>query len=374
MKKSLSILIIFTLLFVANLTFAQTSDETILVQLNNLQIKEIKQNPEEGILATLIVTKSSSGFKCSYFPSEESEKSRPCPLKLRRNILKALGQGLKINISEETELLDINRENIDLQDLQVGNKINVYGELDKQSYEVDALIVRKIRKGKIVPAPITKSTKVFLGAIDSYTNHLIPDAIITFLETGKSFRISEQEKIKEYLKTLAAGRYNYKIQADGYTEMTDWLSVPEALQSVKLTTMKPSMSPFELTEEYLKPLHQPNMALIVGYVSDGDSYSPIEGVRVSIPGLDKSTLTNSRGFYWLNVSPMPEGGDYCKEVIDLIFSKPGYRTSKHLNVSKPTTKCGSDSLCLSYQLQLNSYLFSGSGDDVVYDHKHKLCQ
>jgi hypothetical protein len=164
MKKSLSILIIFTLLFVANLTFAQTSDGTILVQLNNLQIKEIKQNPEEGILATLIVTKSSSGFKCSYFPSEESEKSRPCPLKLRRNILKALGQGLKINISEETELLDINRENIDLQDLQVGNKINIYGELDKQSYEVDALIVRKIGGLKVV-GPRISSLSIYSGTI-----------------------------------------------------------------------------------------------------------------------------------------------------------------------------------------------------------------
>jgi hypothetical protein len=160
MKKSLSILIISTFLFVANLSFAQTSDETILVQLNNIQIKEIKQNSEEDILATLIVTKFSSGFKCSYFPSEESEKSRPCSLKLRRNILKALRKGLKINILEETELLDINRENIKLQDLQVGNKINVYGELNKQSYEIDALIVRKIGEGKIIPPPVAGVIKV----------------------------------------------------------------------------------------------------------------------------------------------------------------------------------------------------------------------
>ena len=92
MRKILSILIISTLLFVADLSFAQNSDDTVLVQLNNLQIKEIKQNPEEGVLATFIVTKASSGFKCSYFPTEESEKARPCPLKLRRNILKALRQ------------------------------------------------------------------------------------------------------------------------------------------------------------------------------------------------------------------------------------------------------------------------------------------
>jgi len=159
MKKFLSTLIISTLLFIANLSFAQNSDEAILVQLNNLQIKEIKQNPEEGILSTFIVTKPSLGFTCQYFPDEES-KPRPCPLKLRRNILKSLRQGLKVNISEETELLDINRENITIQDFQVGDKINVYGELDKQSYEIDALIVRRIEKGKIVPPPVTGFIKV----------------------------------------------------------------------------------------------------------------------------------------------------------------------------------------------------------------------
>jgi hypothetical protein len=631
MKKILSIFIISTLLFISNLSFAQTSDETILIQLNNLQIKEIKQNPEEDILATFIVTKASSGFKCKYFQNKESERSHPCSRRLKNKILKSLRQGLKVNISEETELLDVNREKITIQDFKVGDKINVYGELDKQSYEIDALIVRKIGKGKIVPPPVTEgikvlepnggevfrvgetmtikwnfrwsphmnvdpvadislkvfdregkevfgfplanvpmkkipslqtytynwtipptlshkggigfvlnlsdpnytykinigvvtfvwergtpayvedesdapfsivgtgggasniqfispkggevwkigdvyeikwtgtlppwnglvagcddktlhlvnietnkeysidilkegtnsykwlagrvseglcgtdlsdfnvppgkyaivlkwwegntadtlkrrstksnpfflsltSEKVFLGAIDSYTNHLIPEAIITFLNTGKSFRISEQEKIREYLKTLSPGRYDYKIQADGYKEMTSWLVVPDALFSVSLTKMEPYKLPFELTEEYLKPLRQPNMALIVGYVVDGDSHLPIEGAKVSIPSFNKSTFTNSRGFYWLNVPPMPEGGNYCKEVIDLIFSKSGYRTSKHLNVSKPTTKCGDDRSCLPYQLQLNSYLFSGIGDDVVYDHKPKLCQ
>jgi hypothetical protein len=160
MKKFLSILTISTLIFISNLSFAQNSDDTILVQLNNLQIKEIQQNPEEDVLATFIVTKASLGFKCQYFPDEESENPKPCPLKLRRNILKTLRQGLKVNISEETELLDINRENITIQDFQVGDKINVYGELDRNTYEVDALIVRKIGKGKIVPPPVTKLIKV----------------------------------------------------------------------------------------------------------------------------------------------------------------------------------------------------------------------
>ena len=160
MKKFLSILTISTLLLVTNLSFAQNSNDTILVQLNNLQIKEIKQNPEEDILATFIVTKASLGFKCQYFPDEESEKPKPCPLKLKRNILKTLRQGLKVNISEETELLDINRENITIQDFQVGDKINVYGELDKNTYEVDALIVRKIGKGKMVPPHGTGVIKV----------------------------------------------------------------------------------------------------------------------------------------------------------------------------------------------------------------------
>jgi len=173
MKKFFSIFIISTLLFVANisnLSFAQTSDETILIQLNNLQIKEIKQNPEEGVLATFIVTKASSGFRCSYFPNKESERSRPCPRRLKNKILKSLRQGLKVNISEETELLDINRENISLQDFQVGDKINVYGELDKQSYEIDALIVRKLTKIPPQPQKAILDVKVLDPKTNQYSD------------------------------------------------------------------------------------------------------------------------------------------------------------------------------------------------------------
>jgi hypothetical protein len=159
MKKILSIFLISALLFLSNLSFAQTSDETILVQLNNLKIREIQQNPEEGVLAKFVVEKL-AGFRCRYFQSEESTISRPCSLRLRREVLRALRQGLKVHIYEDTELLGLNREAITLQNFQVGDRINVYGELNRNTtYEVDALIVRKIGTiPTITPTTTTTTT------------------------------------------------------------------------------------------------------------------------------------------------------------------------------------------------------------------------
>jgi len=131
--------------------------KTILVQLNNLQIKEIQQNPEEGILATFIVTKPFTGFKCLYVPDRKSGKFRSCPFTLKTKILKALIIGLKVNISEKTSLDEVDLDvlvPLAIQNFQAGNKINVYGDFDKNTNEIDALSVFKItRPLKQVPKP-----------------------------------------------------------------------------------------------------------------------------------------------------------------------------------------------------------------------------
>ena len=158
MKKIISIFLISTFIFVSNLTFAQATNDTILVQFNNLKIREIQQNPEEGVLATFIAEKL-AGFRCRYFLSEESTISRPCSLRLRREVLRALRQGLRVHIYEDTELLGLNREVITLQNFQVGDRINVYGELNRNTYEVDALIVRKIGTTPTTTPTITPTTE-----------------------------------------------------------------------------------------------------------------------------------------------------------------------------------------------------------------------
>jgi hypothetical protein len=82
------------------------------------------------------------------FESEESEKSLPCVLDIRRPILQ---KELAIQISNDTILLKFNRQRAKLEDFQVGDKINVYGFMDKDNNAIDALIVRNIVS---VPKPI----------------------------------------------------------------------------------------------------------------------------------------------------------------------------------------------------------------------------
>jgi hypothetical protein len=77
-----------------------------------------------------------------FFESEESKKSLPCPLGIRKSIL---GRELVILIKyNDTILLQRNRERAKLVEFQVGDKINVYGFMEKDNNGIDALIVRNL--------------------------------------------------------------------------------------------------------------------------------------------------------------------------------------------------------------------------------------
>jgi hypothetical protein len=87
------------------------------------------------------------------FESEESKKSLPCILDIRRKVLQ---KELAIQITDDTTLLQKNRQRAKLEDFQVGDKINVYGFIDKDNYSIDALIVRNLnlpRIAKCKPRP-----------------------------------------------------------------------------------------------------------------------------------------------------------------------------------------------------------------------------
>jgi hypothetical protein len=82
------------------------------------------------------------------FESEESEKSLLCVLDVRRKVLR---KELAIQITDDTILLLRNRQRAKLEDFQVGDKINIYGFMDKDNNAIDALIAREIVS---VPKPI----------------------------------------------------------------------------------------------------------------------------------------------------------------------------------------------------------------------------
>jgi hypothetical protein len=117
----------------------ENRDDDDIVQINNLRITNFFPfgNDKGVILAVRDI-----GWKCMFFESEESKKSLPCPLGIRKSIL---GRELVILIKyNDTILLQRNRERAKLVEFQAGDKINVYGFMDKDNNGIDALIVRNL--------------------------------------------------------------------------------------------------------------------------------------------------------------------------------------------------------------------------------------
>jgi|GEM_PF-1284254 len=115
--------------------------DDVIVQINNLRITRILLDPGIQNVKAIFFVARDIGWKCMLFESEESEKSLPCVLDVRRKVLQ---KELAIQISNDTILLQKNRQKAKLEDFKVGDKINVYGFMDKDSNGIDALIVRNL--------------------------------------------------------------------------------------------------------------------------------------------------------------------------------------------------------------------------------------
>jgi hypothetical protein len=124
--------------------------DDVIVQINNLRITRILLDPGIENVKAIFFAVRDIGWKCLLFESKESEKSLPCILDIRKPIMQ---KELAIQISNGTILLQRNKQRAKLEDFKVGDKINVYGFMDKDNYSIDALIVRKVTG---VPKPIFK--------------------------------------------------------------------------------------------------------------------------------------------------------------------------------------------------------------------------
>jgi len=125
------------------------SDDAI-VQLNNLRITRILLDPGVENVKAIFFAVRDVGWKCLFFDSEKSKRSLPCALELRKPILQ---KELAIQITDNTILLQRNRQKAKLEDFKVGDKINVYGFMDKNNHGIDALIVRKIASAPKLISP-----------------------------------------------------------------------------------------------------------------------------------------------------------------------------------------------------------------------------
>jgi len=119
----------------------ETRENDAIVQVNNLKITRIILNPGINDVKAVFFAVRDVDWKCMFWETEESPISLACPQYLLKPILE---KELAIQISNDTNLLLKNRKKAKIEDFNVGDKINVYGFMDKDNYSIDALIVRKI--------------------------------------------------------------------------------------------------------------------------------------------------------------------------------------------------------------------------------------
>jgi hypothetical protein len=122
-------------------------DDDAIVQINNLKITRIITSAPDT--QGIIFAVRDVGWKCSFYKSEESDISMPCDAPLRKSIIR---KELVIKIVDDTILLLRNRKRAKLTDFQIGDKINVYGYMDKDNYGIEALIVRNLSRHSLKKA------------------------------------------------------------------------------------------------------------------------------------------------------------------------------------------------------------------------------
>lgn len=117
----------------------------IIIQLNNLRITRIATSVSNA--QAIFFAVRDMNWDCLIFENEKSSKGKPCVMNLRRPL--ALRE-LVIKITNDTILLQRNRQRAKLEDFQINDKINVYGFMDEDNYGIEALIIRKVGT-KVVP-------------------------------------------------------------------------------------------------------------------------------------------------------------------------------------------------------------------------------
>lgn len=115
----------------------QSNDD--IVQLNNLRIQSIS-----GTQFPVIINASSDfGVRCLRYQSERSASGIAFPCPVPPTIL------YQIRVEEDTIFLLRNRRRAAISDFVVGDRINVYGFMDRSTQTIDALIVRDLDKPQV---------------------------------------------------------------------------------------------------------------------------------------------------------------------------------------------------------------------------------
>lgn len=127
---------------------------------------------------------------------------------------------------------------------------------------------------------------------------------------------------------LPKGRHTLIIAADGYQPLS--IDIDDDRPLADDIVLDPASPPVEYTPEFYKPFLKPGIATFIGFLSDDQEGTPLEGAEASCPEANTATRTNTRGFFVLQV-PLSVLKDAATATVQ--FQKAGYITVERLNVA-----------------------------------------
>jgi Domain of unknown function (DUF5666) len=144
---------------------------TQTIQLDNVNLVSISGT---SLPATLAVTQD-QGAPCYSFDSNGTEQSYACPMGISSFSQNPVTQNLAIpsaepayiwlrkygvTVDSQTIILDRNRDQLSLSNLNIGDQLNVYGETTDNGQTVDADIIRDLSIPALPPAPTNYTGEV----------------------------------------------------------------------------------------------------------------------------------------------------------------------------------------------------------------------
>ena len=117
-------------------TFDNDRSDDEIVQLNNLRIQNISGTE----LPIVVSAYHDFGVRCLKYESENAPSGIAFPCPVPPSVL------YQIRVDERTVLLLRNRARAKISDFKIGDRINVYGFMDRDSNAVEALIMRNLDK------------------------------------------------------------------------------------------------------------------------------------------------------------------------------------------------------------------------------------
>ncbi len=112
-----------------------------ILQLYNLRVSSVQNSPTTG-LPVVITALANQDFACLKYDTESSQAYHPCFINLTNKVY-------NLRVASDTILLLNNRMRMDVGQVMIGDRLNVFGFREESTNGVEALIIRDLSKPSV---------------------------------------------------------------------------------------------------------------------------------------------------------------------------------------------------------------------------------